>query len=351
MTFKRSSIVVVGSGVAALEFVLALRAIHADPPAVTVVTPDVTPALRPLQLLGTAVPRIEDLAARLGVEIARGTVVEVDAERHRVVLRDGGAVAYETLVLALGATPVPAYDDALHLGLDAGAKLEALHDEIADGTVERIAFVAPSSTGWLVPLYDAALLTSSRRAALDVALVTPESQPLESFGAAASARVAAELTEARIRFVPGQVATVSPGRLELLGGSTVAADRVVAVPLVRGPRIAGVPVSGRFGFIPVDAFGQVAGTPDVYAVGDATDRRVKQAFLACAQADAAAEHLAARYGHPGRPAPFRQQPRATIHDHRGNPLPLNGGQGVGKLPGRYLAPFVLEHLSAPATPA
>ena len=39
---------------------------------------------------------------------------------------------------------------------------------------------------------------------------------------------------------------------------------------------------------------QVTGHPDIYAVGDAGDFPVKQAFLAFLQADAAAEHLSAR---------------------------------------------------------
>ena len=38
---------------------------------------------------------------------------------------------------------------------------------------------------------------------------------------------------------------------------------------------------------------QVVGHPDIYAVGDAGDFPVKQAFLAFLQADAAAEHLSA----------------------------------------------------------
>jgi sulfide:quinone oxidoreductase len=353
MTSKRASIVVVGSGVAALEFVLALRALDADAPAVTIVTPDHAPALRPLQLLGAASPALDDVAARLGVHVVRGAVRRVEPERHRLLLTDGHPVDYGTLVLAPGAKALPAFDGVLHLGLDAGAPLDALHAEIAGGAVRRLAFVAPSSTGWLIPLYDAALLTAGQGESLELTIVTPETRPLEGFGADASRQVAEALAAGGVRFLPGQVATVEPGRVQLLDGSTVAADRVVAIPLIRGPRISGVPESGPYGLIPVDWFGRVAGAPDVYAVGDATDHPVKQAFLACAQADAAAEHVAAGYGHPVRPTPFQPQPRATLHDHRGVALPLNGGQGVGKLPGRHLAPFLLEHLAAvsPAAPA
>jgi sulfide:quinone oxidoreductase len=55
----------------------------------------------------------------------------------------------------------------------------------------------------------------------------------------------------------------------------------------------GLPSDDR-GFIATElASRQVVGHPDIYAVGDAADFPVKQAFLAFLQADAAAEHVAA----------------------------------------------------------
>jgi sulfide:quinone oxidoreductase len=344
MTAQRPPIVVVGGGVAALEFVLALRALAEDDVAITIVAPDTAPALRPLQLHATSTPSLADLAPKLGAEIVPGTVAMVDHESRLVRLREGDTIAYDTLLLAPGATALPAFDGVLHLGLDRGAPLERLHDEIDQGLIERIAFVIPTRTGWLVPAYDAALLTAGRRDGLQITLVTPEEQPLESFGPEASALVAGALADASISVRRGQASFVQHGVVELLDGGTVEVDRVAAIPLVRGPRIAGVPTTGLFGLIPVDAFGRVTGIRDVYAIGDATDFPVKQAALACDQADAAAEHVSLRYGRPEPANPFSPRPRATLHDHRGNPLLLNGGQGLGKLPGRHLAPFVIEHL-------
>jgi sulfide:quinone oxidoreductase len=49
---------------------------------------------------------------------------------------------------------------------------------------------------------------------------------------------------------------------------------------------------------------QVHGQPDIYAVGDAGDFPVKQAFLALLQADAAAEHLSQRVLHEEPSARF-----------------------------------------------
>ena len=60
----------------------------------------------------------------------------------------------------------------------------------------------------------------------------------------------------------------------------------------------------RRGFLPVDTHGRVAGVPGVYAAGDATDFDIKQGGIACQQADAAAEAIAADAGVAIDPAPF-----------------------------------------------
>ena len=72
-------------------------------------------------------------------------------------------------------------------------------------------------------------------------------------------------------------------------------DRIVALPVLRGRRLDGIP-SDAEGFTPVDDTGIVHGFQDVYAIGDVTDRPVKQGGLACQQADVTAAHLAARAG-------------------------------------------------------
>jgi len=116
--------------------------------------------------------------------------------------------------------------------------------------------------------------------------------PLEHFGPAASALVAEALLGAGIGFHGG-------GR----PFDPESADFVVSVPLVRGPQMDGVPATGLYGLIPVDDHGHVFGLPDAYAVGDATDYPVKQAAIACQQADAAAESVATRCGLDILPAP------------------------------------------------
>src|SRR4029078_2804223 len=78
-------------------------------------------------------------------------------------------------------------------------------------------------------------------------------------------------------------------------GEELAVQRVVTLPRLKGPAISGLPAAGD-GFLVTDRHTQGNGAPDVYAAGDVTAFRVKQGGLACQQADAAAEHIAARAG-------------------------------------------------------
>lgn len=61
------------------------------------------------------------------------------------------------------------------------------------------------------------------------------------------------------------------------------ADRVVTVPLLRGPKASGVLSTPPEGFVQVDEFGRVTGLADVYATGAAVDFTVKQGGLAVQQ--------------------------------------------------------------------
>jgi sulfide:quinone oxidoreductase len=123
----------------------------------------------------------------------------------------------------------------------------------------------------------------------------------------------------------------------------------VALPLLRGPQLDGVPSEPEFGFIPVDAHGRVDGLDGVYAAGDATNFPIKQGGLATQQADAVAEHVAARYGARLDPAPFRPVLRGMLFAG-GADRYLRAGAAAAqplwwpptKIAGRYLAPYVYE---------
>jgi sulfide:quinone oxidoreductase len=336
---SQPEVVVVGGGIAALEFVLALRDLAGDRVAVTVSAPNRDFVARPLLVADPAAARrlpLERIAGDVGFKLVAATVAAVDPSDVR--LRSGAAVAYDTLLLAPGARVLPAFDDAIHIGdPDSPAALAQLSADVRAGEVNRVAFVAPTLTGWLLPLYESALLTAGLSDRVRVSLVTAEEAPLALFGERASADVAAALEAAGVEFIGGRQARVS-GRTVLAGQRALPADRVVSLPLVRGPRIPGVPATGVYGLIPVDAYGRVEGLASAYAAGDATTFPVKQGGIACRQAEAAAAHIAAGYGAPVTPEPFTPALRATLITGAGE-LAL-GGEPAGKLPGRYLAPYL-----------
>jgi sulfide:quinone oxidoreductase len=202
--------------------------------------------------------------------------------------------------------------------------MHGLIQDLEAGYVRRIAFVVPSGASWPLPLYELALMTADRawESGLDVeiSLVTPEASPLGMFGAAASSSVTTLLQAGGITVHAGAHAELpEPGALVLRpGGRRIEADRVVTLPVLDGPSIAGLPHDAS-GFLLVDRHGRVAGVADVYAAGDATNFAIKQGGIACQQADAAAEAIAAKAGAELTPAPFTPVLRGVLlteHERR-----------------------------------
>ncbi len=305
---------------------------------------------------------LAELAAAAGATLSRGALVSVDAERRLAKTSTGGPLPYEILLVACGAVPTPAVPGALTFrGSADSERVRELLAEIVAGQVGRIAFVVPWGAVWSLPIYELALMTAVYLAErelerVDITLVTPEEEPLQLFGRAGSEAVR-DLFEERgvavqtgacpVEFVDGELHLVPEGR--------IAADRVVALPRLRGPRIDGLPQTVE-GFLPVDAHCQVHGLADVFAAGDITSFPVKQGGIAAQQADAAAEMIAEVAGAGITPEPFRpvlrgllltgRQPRYLRHE-------ISGGAGdaslvsaeplwwpPAKIVGRYLAPFL-----------
>jgi sulfide:quinone oxidoreductase len=347
-----AEIVVVGGGIAALETVLALRALAGDRVRVTVVADAPDFVLPPA--LAAAVPSRRGarrrpwaaIAGDLGVGLVPATVASVDAEAREVKLNRGDPLRYDSLVIAHGARSVPPFEGVVTLGGSVeGQDLRTLRDEISNGDVRSVAFVAPMRTGWLLPLYEAALLAADSSHGLQVSVVTRETRPLEAFGAEASATVAAALEAAGIEFLAGQTATLAEGTVLVPRDprGSLSVDRVVTLPLVRGLRIAGIPTSGAFGLVAVEADGSVKGLDHVYAAGDATDYPVKHGAIACQQADALATTIASRSGAAVTPEPFIPVLRATLRTSARTAIGLGEGAGVdelAKVPGRYLGPYL-----------
>jgi sulfide:quinone oxidoreductase len=365
-----AEILIVGGGVAAMESLMALRDLAGDRVRVTLIAAEPDFVYRPMAVaepFGFGEARryplrrvVEDFNARLVL----AAVTAVDASDRRVVLRSGDTIHYDTLVLAPGARMLPAFDAAVTFaGPGSAAAMRTVLDDLEEGHARRIVFVAPTVAGWTLPLYELALLTVRHAAAAkvecDVTLVTPEPRPLALFGARASTAVAEMLAAAGIEFTGASHVEPVDGAVRLLpSGRTLAAARLVALPLIRGPQLGGVPSEPDFGFIPVDRHGRVAGLDGVYAAGDATNFPVKQGGLAAQQADAVAEHVAARHGAPLDPSPFRPVLRGLLFAGGADRYLRACDDAVAaqplwwpptKIAGRYLAPYLYarEPVAAP----
>jgi sulfide:quinone oxidoreductase len=174
--------------------------------------------------------------------------------------------------------------------------------ELEAGAVRRIVFVVPTGCSWPLPLYELALLaaTCAEEQGLDaeITLVTPEPEPLALFGKQSSGLVRGLLSERGVRFIGGSggFRVLRAGLLLTFAGS-IAAERFVAVPQLRGRRISGVPANWC-GFVPTDVCGRVEGLADVYAAGDMTTFPIKQGGLAAQQADRIAHTIASGLGAP-----------------------------------------------------
>ena len=365
-----ADVLIVGGGVAALETLMALRDLAGDRVRVTLVAPEPDFVYRPMAVaepFGLGEARrypLRRIVEDFGADLVQAGVAALDAPAGRVALRSGDTMTYDTLVLAPGARMLPAFDDAVTFsGPGSGPEMRALLDELEQRRVRRIAFVAPTMVGWTLPLYELALLTGrhtiTRDLQVELVLVTPEQRPLALFGDGPSGAVAELLTAAGIEFIGGSHVDLRDGAVRLIpGGRAFGAERLVALPLVRGPKLEGVPAERDFGFIPVDRHGRVDELDGVYAAGDATNFPVKQGGLAAQQADAVAEHVAARHGARLEPSPFHPVLRGLLFAGGPERYMRADQQGVGavaaqalwwpptKIAGRYLAPYLYEREAA-----
>jgi sulfide:quinone oxidoreductase len=285
-------VVIVGGGVAGIEVLLALRALAGDRVALTLVSDHDSFVDRPMTIaepfgFGSAAHLpLPEVAAECGAEYVRGTLAGVDAANRRVSCADAPDLGFDTLILALGARARAPFSDAITFGSEGSDQaIRGMLVGLSDGRARSAAFVAPAMTGWLLPLYELALMTARElsRSNIDwveLRLLTPEDRPLALFGRELGRSVGRLLDTAGIDFIHGSFAKLGSGGLMYSAIGLPSSDYVVTLPLLSGPSVAGVPAAPPHGFIPVDEHGRVKGIDNVYAAGDAVDFPVKQGGLA-----------------------------------------------------------------------
>jgi sulfide:quinone oxidoreductase len=367
-------VLIAGSGVAAVEAVLALRHLSRRDFEIDLVAPAHALEHRPASTaapFGLAAPPpldLHDLADRYAVRLVTDKLESVDAGARTVRLASGDRRSYDHLLVAVGAVTVPAIAGSLVFGGPADvAMVEWVLAEVARGHRRRVVLVIPSATTWALPGYELAIMAQTALRGVPeaaVKVVTAEREPLWIFGDEASSAMRALLAQRGIELFAGTTGVhVTDDVLWVESGQALIADTVVSLPRLRGPAIPGLPADEN-GFIPTDAHGCVSGVECVLAAGDATTFPIKQGGLATQQADAAAATIAQELGSPVEARPFVPVLRGLLLTG-GAPLYLRAELDLrgarrssrarrlrgeissralwwppGKVAGRYLAPYL-----------
>ncbi|HXE46203.1 MAG TPA: FAD-dependent oxidoreductase [Conexibacter sp.] len=374
---KRRRVVIAGGGIAAVETLLALRSLAPTTQLdVVVVAPNEDLHYRPSTVNEPfSEPRarryrLQAICDDLGAVLHAEPVRVVDGARREIATASGERIAYDALVLAVGARPRPAIAHAHTFFADINAgNLHGFVRDVEDGYVRALACVVPPKAGWSLPLYELALKTVARARSmgsegLKLTIVTNEDVPLAAFRGAGSRAVAGLLEAAGIAILCSTYVTAFDGRRLTLapGGRSLEVDAALALPELHGPALPGVPCDAD-GFIHADEHGRVPGLDDVYAIGDATTFPIMQGGVATQQADVVAALIARSAGVDAREPRTRPVLRAILLTGD-EPLYLTatitGGESVAsqasthcmwwpphKVAARHLAPYLADRDEAP----
>ena len=316
-------VVIAGGGVAALEALLALRELAEERVHVDLIAPNGEFVYRPLEFAAIfrdeRVRRfdLKRIVADSGATLVPDRLEAVWPDADTAVTSRGRKLRYDSLLIAIGTRLRAAVPGAITVAAPGFRQdFTRLIEDIQSGLARRVVFAAPGGSGWLLPLYELALMTADRLEELgahaELAIVTPEEAPLEIFGADASREVDDLLAERGIEVLEEHW-PLGFGSNGLITSSSkvIEADRAIALPAMSGPAVRGLPASPG-GFIPTDAHGRVIGHDRIYAAGDGTAFPIKQGGLAAQQADAAAAAIAVAAGANIEPKPFKPVLRGLL---------------------------------------
>jgi sulfide:quinone oxidoreductase len=193
-----------------------------------------------------------------------------------------------------------------------GARFARLREDVARGERRRVLFVVPPNNKCAGPLYEIVFMLETWlrrqgiRDSVELVWSTFEQSFIQAFGPRLHEVVVEEFGERGIEGHTEEVVTeVAAGEARYADGSSRTFDELVAFPpYIAGLRYEGLPADDR-GFLETELeTRRVAGHPEIYAPGDASDFPVKQAFLALLQADAVAEHIASEIRGTAFATPF-----------------------------------------------
>jgi sulfide:quinone oxidoreductase len=374
----RQKVLIAGGGVAGLEAALALRDLAGERVEIQVHDPRREFVFRPFAVAepyganGGFRYDMRRLCERCGASFGPGAIVAIDAERRLATTHDGGHLPYDHMIVATGVRMLWAVPGAVTFwGAADEGQVGDVIAALRAGVLERVVFTMPGGHSWTLPLYELALLGARELEGIPgsktkIAIATPEELPLELFGRRVGECMSELLAERGIEvYVGARPIKFENGRLRIAAGEEIEADAAVSLPRLEGRRIGGAPHDGG-GFVGVDEHGRVIGQERLYAAGDITSFPVKQGGIACQQADAVAEAIAAAAGAEVDPQPFDPILRGVLWTGRKPRYlygRLAGGYGetssfstrpqglvrAGKVTARHLTPLVDELVAEAAT--
>ncbi len=235
---------------------------------------------------GVAAHRIEvplrELLVAEPIEVVLGEVESIDLLAH-VARADTGDLAFDVVIVAPGAAPLPTSRLQLQTLEQAEAVRDRLDEVFAAATAEdqraSILVRACADDAWAPPAYEFAALLAARRRMLDVerlvsvTLVTAELQPFQWFEPHVADIVIEQFAALGIELSTG----VPEARFDDLIG-----DVVIDFGRLEARHVPGLPGRDEHGWYATDHDGRVH--PDAFVVGDATGHGFKSAFAVAWQA-------------------------------------------------------------------
>jgi len=298
---------------------------------------------------------LDALRAR-GVDVRRAEITRIDVP-GRIVATTGGDVAYDYLLIALGAEPrpdlVPGYSGEV-FNLYAASDAERLGETLATVTGGRIVIGVLGVPYKCPPApYEAAMVLDDLfrgrgiREQVDLQTFTPQPMSLPVVGAAGCAQVEGLLALKSIGFTPNRKTERLEGRTAVFeDGTRLEADVFIAVPPHRPPSVvieSGLPRRGLW--LEVDLRTMRAGAERVFAVGDVVEIPLansmalpKAGVFAEAQARVAAAAIAAEVGGSALDAAFTGEGYCFIEVGGGRAAYVTGNFLAAPAPALQITP-------------
>ncbi|MFJ6676966.1 NAD(P)/FAD-dependent oxidoreductase [Actinosynnema sp. NPDC091369] len=288
-----------------------------------------------------------------GIDMRTAEVRSIDTgTRH--VHTDGGSIAYDALVIALGAglapDRVPGLREAEEVGIAGGFYTldgaERLHRQLSEVDSGRVAFVV-AGVPFKCPAapFEGALLAADLfgeagvRGSVTVDAFTPDPFPMPVAGPEVGRALVGMLDQHGIGFHPGKsldLVDVPAKQLAFADGTRESFDFLVVVPPHQAPAPVRDTGLGPMGWVPVDPRTLASAVPGVWALGDCSALTLpngkplpKAAVFAEGESEVVANGVARHLGHDA-PEPY--------FEGNGSCYVEIGGHLAAKGVGNFLAP-------------